>query len=91
MPDVYYRMTFGHFQLYAEGYRIREARRWEPFRMVIATIHNAAGDSKTPRALFPLYTDNDIYESDQEPVYVMTRDEVLIWINKFDKMKWTSS
>lgn len=80
-------MTFGQFQLYAEGYKIREARRWEPFRLVIATIHNAAGSRATPHDLFPLYTDTDQYAEKKE-VPVLTREEVVAWADLFDKMKW---
>lgn len=86
-------MTFGQFQLYAEGYRVRESRRWEPFRMVMATQHAAVGNSVTPMALFPLYTDVDNYtiEEIKPAKRPMTTDEVLAWAEIFNNTKWTSS
>lgn len=86
-------MTFGQFQLFAEGYRVREARRWEPFRLVIATQHAAAGNSVSPSSIMTLYTDTDNYgeEEVKNTPLPMTKEQVLQWATIFDETKWISN
>lgn len=66
--DTFYSMSLQEFYWRAEGHRITDARRQEPFRLLYFVLHNA--NAKKPKSYhqimqeWPLYTDGNDQRSE---------------------------
>ena len=81
---MFYKMTLGHFQLFAEGYQIREARQWERARYVASVILNSVGNDVKAADLFELCTDN---REKSDPKRTLTHEEVEYFIKRIEQVK----
>jgi len=85
-PCEFWQMTFGEVDVFCEAYEIREARRKQLDRLVVATLMNVNRKKNAPvikpAEIYPLITDR------KKAGDLMTKEEYTELLNR--KVKWLS-